>query len=59
MLDYVTYIPIARQRLGKHIPVRANARENTTSIARQRISKHDSLTTVAVFPAWSVESGYK
>jgi hypothetical protein len=29
---------IARQRLGKHIPATANAR-NRTSIARQRISK--------------------
>jgi hypothetical protein len=52
-------IPIARQRLGKHILVEANARTNRTSIVRQRISKHASLTTEAVFSAWSVQSGYK
>jgi hypothetical protein len=38
--NIVTYIPIARQRLGKHIPVGANARNNSKSIARQRIRKH-------------------
>jgi hypothetical protein len=32
------HIPIARHRLGKHIPAEANAR-NRTSTARQRISK--------------------
>jgi hypothetical protein len=52
-------IPIARQRLGKHIPVEANARNNWTSIAKQRISKHASLTSGAVFSAWFVQSGYK
>jgi hypothetical protein len=36
----VTYRLIARQRLGKHIPAGANARNDRTSIARQRISKH-------------------
>jgi hypothetical protein len=35
----VTYIPIARQRLGKHIPSEAYVRNNRTSNARQRISK--------------------
>jgi hypothetical protein len=35
----VTYILIARQRLGKHIPALGYARNNRTSIARQRISK--------------------
>jgi hypothetical protein len=35
----VTYILIARQRLGKHIPAEAYASNNRTSIARQRISK--------------------
>jgi hypothetical protein len=34
------YRPIARQRLGKHIPAGANARKNSMSIARKRISKH-------------------
>jgi hypothetical protein len=38
-INIVTYRPIARQRLGKHIPVEAYARNNRTSIARQRISK--------------------
>jgi hypothetical protein len=37
---FVTYRPIARQRLCKHIPAGANARNSRTSIARQRISKH-------------------
>jgi hypothetical protein len=52
-------IPIARQRLCKHIPAEANARNNRTSIARQRISKHTSVTIDAVFSAWSVQRGYK
>jgi hypothetical protein len=55
----VTCIPIARQRLGKHIPAEANARNNKTSIAGQRISKRASLTIEAVFSVWSVQSGYK
>jgi hypothetical protein len=45
--------------LGKHISARANARKNRTSIARQRISKHASLTVEAVFSVTSVQSGYK
>jgi hypothetical protein len=49
VLCTVTYRPIARQRLDKHIPAGANARNNMTSIARQRISKHASLAIVAVF----------
>jgi hypothetical protein len=53
------YMPTARQRLGKHIPARAEARNNITSIARQRISEHAYLTIEAVFSAWSVQSGYK
>jgi hypothetical protein len=40
----VTYRPIARQRLSKHIPVGANARNNVKSIARLRISKHAKTT---------------
>jgi hypothetical protein len=52
----VTCIPIARQRIGKHIPGRANQRKNRTSIARQQISKHAFLTIEAVFrgarPKW-------
>jgi hypothetical protein len=55
----VTCIPIARQRLGKHIPSQANARNSRTSIAMQWFSKHTSLITEAVFSAWSVQGGYK
>jgi hypothetical protein len=55
----VTHKPIARQRLGKHIPAGTNARNNKTSIARQRGSKHASITIEAVFSAWSVQNGYK
>jgi hypothetical protein len=55
----MTNRPIARQRLAKHIPAGAKARNNRTSTARQRISKHVSLTIEAVFFAWSVQSGYK
>jgi hypothetical protein len=47
--DSVTYRPIARQRLGKHILAQAYARINRTSTARQRVSKHASLTIEAVF----------
>jgi hypothetical protein len=54
----VTCISIARQRLGKHIPAEANA-HNRTSITRQRINKHTSLTIEEVFSAWSVQNGYK
>jgi hypothetical protein len=50
-------IPIPRQRLGKHIP--AKPTRNRTSIARQRTSKHASLTIEAVLSVWSVPRGYK
>jgi hypothetical protein len=36
----VTCTPIARQRVGKHIPAEANARNNRRSIARQRVGKY-------------------
>jgi hypothetical protein len=52
--NIATRIPIARQRLGKHIPVEANPCNNRTSIARQRITKHASLTIKAAFSAWPV-----
>jgi hypothetical protein len=52
-------IPVAVQRLGKHIPAEANAPNNWTSTATQQICKHASLTLVAVFSEWSVQSGYK
>jgi hypothetical protein len=45
----LTYRPIARQRLGKHIPAVANKRNNRIYIATQGISKHASLTIEAVF----------
>jgi hypothetical protein len=57
--DIVISIPIASQRLVKHIPAEANALNNRTSIVRQKISKHASLTTEDGFSAWSVQSGYK
>jgi hypothetical protein len=56
---YVTCIPTARQRLGKHIPVQANSLNNRTSVARQRIRKRATLTIEAVFSLGSVRSAYK
>jgi hypothetical protein len=44
-------IPIARQRLGKHIPGEENSRNNGTSMVKQRISKYTSLATEAVLYA--------
>jgi hypothetical protein len=55
----VTCRPIARQRLGKHIPAEPNARNNRTFIARQRISKLSSLTIEAMCSVWSLPRGYK
>jgi hypothetical protein len=55
----VTCIPISRQRLGKHIPAGANAHDDRMSVARQRTSKHASLTIETVFSVWSVSRGYK
>jgi hypothetical protein len=43
------YIPIASQRLSKHISAGVNASYNTTFIAMQQHSKHASLTVQAVF----------
>jgi hypothetical protein len=40
----VTFIPIARQRVGKHIFAETNARNSRTSIARQRSCNNASLT---------------
>jgi hypothetical protein len=54
----VTYRLIGRQRLDKHIPAEANTRNNTTSIARQQISKQAS-TIESLFSAWSVPRCYK
>jgi hypothetical protein len=55
----VTYRPIARQQLSKHIPAEASVRNNRTSIAKQRISKHATLTIQTAFSAWSVQIVYK
>jgi hypothetical protein len=57
----VTYLyrPNARQRVGRHIPAGINERNNRKSIARQRISKHASLTIQVVVSAFSVQSGCK
>jgi hypothetical protein len=41
----VTYRPVARQRLGEHIPAEANESNNTTSITKQQISKQ-TLSTI-------------
>jgi hypothetical protein len=57
-LTIVTYRPIARQRLGKHIRAGANAHTHWTSNVRQRISKQAYLTVEAVFSSWSVQSGH-
>jgi hypothetical protein len=47
-------IPIARQQLGKGIPV-TRARNSRTSIARQRHGTHALATTEeVVFSVWSV-----
>jgi hypothetical protein len=54
----MTCIPIARQRLGKHILTQANVHNSRTSIARQRISKH-ILKIEPVSSVWSVQIGYK
>jgi hypothetical protein len=54
----MTCILTARQRLGKHIPVRANACKNRTSIARQRINEHASLTIESLFSVGPVQNGY-
>jgi hypothetical protein len=50
--NIVTYKPTARQRPVKHIPAGANARNNRTFNARQRIINHAFLTIEAMFNAW-------
>jgi hypothetical protein len=50
-----THRPNARQRLGKHIPAQPYARNNTTSIVRQRISKQAFSTIERLCFVW----GYK
>jgi hypothetical protein len=48
-MTIIMCIPIARQRLDKHIPAEAKAPNNMTSIAKQLITKYVSLTIEAVF----------
>jgi hypothetical protein len=43
----------------KHIPAGVNPRDNRMSIARQRHGKYAPSTIQAVFPVWSMQSGYK
>jgi hypothetical protein len=50
----VRAMPITRQRVAKHIPAEANARNNKTSIARQRRGKQSLSTIQAVFSVGSV-----
>jgi hypothetical protein len=52
-------MPIAKQRVAKHIPAEENSRNNRTSIARQRCGKQALSTIQAVFSVGSVQSGYK
>jgi hypothetical protein len=49
---------IARQRVAKHIPAGANARNNLRSIVRQRHGKEALSTIQAVFSVGSVQSAY-
>jgi hypothetical protein len=52
-------MPIARQRVAKHIPADANARNNRTSIAKELRCNQALSTIQAVFSVGSVQSGYK
>jgi hypothetical protein len=52
--DIVMCIPIARQRLGKHIPAQAYVHDSRPSIVRQWRSKHALLTIQTVFSVGSV-----
>jgi hypothetical protein len=52
-------MPIARQRVAKHISAEANAPKNWKSIAKQRRRKQALSTIQTVFSVWSVQSGYK
>jgi hypothetical protein len=57
--NIVMCIPIARQRLSKHIPTQTNLLNNRISIAGQQISKYASLTTEVVLSVLSVQSNYE
>jgi hypothetical protein len=55
----VRTMPIVWQRIAKHIPAEANARNNRITIARQRRGKQALSTIRAVFSVGFVQSGYK
>jgi hypothetical protein len=52
----VRAIPIARQRVAKHTPAKANAWNNRTSIARQGRGKEALSTKQTVFSVASAKS---
>jgi hypothetical protein len=52
-------MPIARQRVDKHIPAEAKARNSRTYITRQLRGKQALSTIHAVFSVGSAQSGYK
>jgi hypothetical protein len=55
--DIAMCVPIARQRVGKHIPAKTKARNKRTSIAGQRRGKRALSTIQAVFTVGTVQSG--
>jgi hypothetical protein len=57
--DIATCMTSTRQRLGKHIPAQAISLSNKTYIAKQRISKHISVTKEAVFSVGTMRNGCK
>jgi hypothetical protein len=58
LVHNVTCTPIARQRVGRHVPTEAHARNNRTSNARQRSCKHKSLTIEDGVSVESVQRSY-
>jgi hypothetical protein len=55
----VCAMPIARQRIAKHIPAEANARNNRRCIDRQRRGKQALSTIQVVFSVESAQSDCK
>jgi hypothetical protein len=54
----VTCTTIARQRVRKHVPAKANALNNRTSTARQRSCNHASLTIENSVSVGSLQKSY-
>jgi hypothetical protein len=54
----VTCMPIARQRIGKHVPA-TRAQNSRASVATQRHDKQASSAIQALFSVRSVQSGYE